>query len=336
MEYRTLGKTDIKVSQLGFGTLTMGFSQKNLSYQEGAALIEYAVRRGVNFLDTAEYYDTYPYIRPALDRLKDGPGRLVNDPSELHEGDLLMPVISSKSLAEDYDGMRKAVEESLSALDLPYIDIFLLHEVMGMDDFAARSGAWKALKDCKKEGLIKAMGVSTHHIDVAEGMAGEEACDVLFPLINVNSLGIRHYGEAGTKEDMEVAIKACADRDIGVFTMKAFGGGNLTKDYVKCLDYASAIPGSSAVMIGLASEEQIDKAIAYFDGTLPRDYEPDISKKKMMVEKSDCIGCGSCIKRCNSKAISWGADGLAEIDQTKCLKCGYCGPVCPMRAIILL
>ena len=144
MEYRTLGKTDIKVSQLGFGTLTMGFSQKNLSYQEGAALIEYAVRRGVSFLDTAEYYDTYPYIRPALDRLKaDG---------------VAVPVISSKSLAGDYDGMRKAVEESLSALDLPYIDIFLLHEVMGMDDFAARSGAWEALKDCKKEGLIKAMG----------------------------------------------------------------------------------------------------------------------------------------------------------------------------------
>ncbi len=96
MEYRKLGKTNITVSQLGFGTLTMGFSQKNLSYQEGAALIEYAVRRGVNFLDTAEYYDTYPYIRPALDRLKaDG---------------VAVPVISSKSLAEDYDGMRKTVE----------------------------------------------------------------------------------------------------------------------------------------------------------------------------------------------------------------------------------
>jgi ferredoxin len=105
---------------------------------------------------------------------------------------------------------------------------------------------------------------------------------------------------------------------------------------VKCLDYASAIHGSSAVMIGLASEEQSDKAIAYFDRALPRDYEPDTSDKLMIVEKSDCIGCGRCIKRCNNKAIHWGADGLAEIDQTKCLKCGYCGPVCPMRAIILL
>ena len=322
MEYRKLGKTNIIVSQLGFGTLTMGFSQKNLSYKEGAALIGYAVRRGVSFLDTAEYYDTYPYIRPALDALK-------------AEG-LPLPVISSKSLCADYDGMRHAVEESLRALDLPVIDIFLLHEVMGMDDFAARNGAWEALKDCKKEGLIRAMGVSTHHIDVAEGMAREEACDVLFPLINLNSLGIRQYEEAGTKEDMEAAILACAEKGIGVFTMKAFGGGNLTKDYIPCLDYASSIPGNSAVMIGLASEEEIDKAISYFDGTLARDYEPDISMKRMIIEKTDCIGCGRCIRRCSSKAISWGADGLAEIDQTKCLKCGYCGPVCPMRAIILL
>ena len=322
MEYRKLGKTSIEVSRLGFGTLTMGFSQKNLSYEEGAALIGYAVRRGVSFLDTAEYYDTYPYIRPALDARK-------------AEG-LPLPVISSKSLCADYDGMRRAVEESLHALGLPVIDIFLLHEVMGMDDFAARSGAWEALKDCRKEGLIRAMGVSTHHIDVAEGMAQEEACDILFPLINLNSLGIRHYEEAGTKEDMEAAILACAEKGIGVFTMKAFGGGNLTKDYVKCLDYASQIPGNAAVMIGLSSKDEIDKAIAYFEGTLPGDYEPDISKKIMIVEKSDCIGCGRCIKRCSSKAIHWGADGLAEIDQSKCLKCGYCGPVCPMRAIILL
>ena len=322
MEYRKLGKTNITVSLLGFGTLTMGFSQKNLSYEEGASLIEYAVRHGVRFLDTAEYYDTYPYIRPALDAPK----------AEA----IPLPVISSKSLAADYDGMRRAVEESLRALDLPFIDIFLLHEVMGMDDFEARSGAWQALKDCKTEGLISAMGVSTHHIDVAEGMAKEPACDVLFPLINVNSLGIRHFGEAGTKEDMEAAIAACADKGIGVFTMKAFGGGNLTKDYIPCLDYASQISGNAAVMIGLATKDEIDKAIAYFDGTLPRDYEPDVSQKRMIVEKSDCIGCGSCIKRCNSKAIHWGADGLAEIDQSICLKCGYCGPVCPMRAIILL
>ena len=329
MEYRKLGKTNITVSQLGFGTLTMGFSQRNLSYDDGAALIEYAVRKGVTFLDTAEYYETYPYIRPALDRLKaDG---------------IPMPVISSKSLAADYDGMRSAVEESLRALDLSVIDIFLLHEVMGMDDFEARSGAWQALIDCKKEGLIRAIGVSTHHIDVVEGMAAltadaadQEACDVIFPLININSLGIRHYGEAGTKEDMEEAIAACAYKGIGIFTMKAFGGGNLTKDYIRCLDYASTIPGNNAVMIGLSSKEEIDKAISYFEGTLPRDYEPDVSHKKMIVEKSDCIGCGSCIKRCNSKAIHWGADGLAEIDQSVCLKCGYCGPVCPMRAIILL
>lgn len=317
-----MGKTNIRVSQLGFGTLTMGFSQRNLSYEEGAALIDYAVRRGVNFLDTAEYYETYPYIRPALDRLRaDG---------------IALPVISSKSLCLDYAGMRRAVEQSLRALALPCIDIFLLHEVMGMDDFAARDGAWQALKDCKKEGLIKAMGISTHHIDAADGMAGEEDCDVLFPLINVNGLGIRCGGEAGTREDMEKAIAACAAKGIGVFTMKAFGGGNLTKDYVRCLDYASAIPGNAAVMIGLSSVDEIDKAVAYFDGTLPRDYEPDVSRKRMVIEKSDCIGCGSCIRRCASCAISWGADGLAEIDQAKCLRCGYCGPVCPMRAIILL
>ena len=63
-------------------------------------------------LDTAQYYHTYPYIREAL---KNAAG-----------GD---PVISSKSLAHDYDGMAAAIEEARRSIDRDVIEIFLLHEV---------------------------------------------------------------------------------------------------------------------------------------------------------------------------------------------------------------
>nr|WP_250160186.1 aldo/keto reductase [Caloranaerobacter azorensis] len=66
MEYRNLGKTNIKVSRICFGSLTMGPLQANLPIETGANIIKYAYERGINFLDTAELYDNYEYIKEAL------------------------------------------------------------------------------------------------------------------------------------------------------------------------------------------------------------------------------------------------------------------------------
>ncbi|MCH4005691.1 MAG: aldo/keto reductase [Eubacterium sp.] len=317
-----LGNAGIEVTPVGMGTLTMGFSQKNLPVEDGAAVIVHAAEMGINFFDTAQYYDTYRYLRPALD--------------EMERRGIPSPVICSKTLAPDYEGTVSAVHECLEKLNLSSIDIFLLHEVRGVTDFLSRQDAWKALQDLKKEGLIHAIGISTHHVDACRKMADEQACDVVFPLINKAGLGIRNEEKPGTRDEMEAAIKVCSDAGKGIFTMKAFGGGNLIRDYRSCLDYVSHIPGNNAVMIGMADFDQVDKAVDYFTGDLHPDYEPDITGKHLMVDQSDCEGCGTCKARCVSQAIFWNENGLAEIDQTKCVHCGYCAPVCPVRAIIFL
>ncbi len=381
MKKNRLGKTDLFVTPVGMGTLTMGFSQKNLSIEEGSGIILHAVRSGINFIDTAEYYDTYRFLRPALDIIR-------SDPS------LDMPVISSKSLATGYDDMTRAVRDCLEKLEVPRIDIFLLHEVRGAADFDERREAWKALRDLKRKGLIRAIGISTHHADAAKRMVNEE-CDVVFALINRTGLGIRTCepvperpspedsvcipdsvtdanctvhpaggpgaevlprGRAGVtvrvpgdsppaagfsdrpacRREMEQAIRLLDENGVGVFTMKAFGGGNLITDYQKCLEYASSVPGNSSVMIGMGSLREVDDAVSFFEGRLPRDYRPDVANKRMTIDQSDCEGCGTCIRRCVSGAIHRNSDGLAEIDPGKCVLCGYCAPVCPVRAIIFL
>ena len=69
MIYHELGRTGINVSKLCFGSLTMGPFQRNLTPAQGAALFECAFSHGVNFVDTAEIYGTYPHLREAV-RLK--------------------------------------------------------------------------------------------------------------------------------------------------------------------------------------------------------------------------------------------------------------------------
>ena len=322
MEQLELGKTGIAVSPVGMGTLTMGFSQKNLSIEDGANLIYHAVKSGINFLDTAQYYDTYQYIRPALDRLR--------------KENWITPVICSKTLGTTREDVIAAVEECQSELDIPVVDIFLLHEVRGIQDFRSRREAWEGLQECKDRGRVRAIGISTHHVDACREMAVHPECDVVFPLINRSGLGIRNGDIPGTKKEMEEAIQKCADAGIGVFTMKAFGGGNLIQDYRACLDYATKVPGNTAVMIGMADNDQVDRAVEYFEKQLDESYVPDTSQKKLMVDQSDCEGCGICKNRCVSQAIFWNENGLAEIDPHKCVRCGYCAPVCPVRAIILL
>ena len=57
MKKRKLGTTDLYVTPVAFGVLTMGGSQMDLPLQEGAELIRYAIDKGINFFDTALVYN---------------------------------------------------------------------------------------------------------------------------------------------------------------------------------------------------------------------------------------------------------------------------------------
>ena len=383
---RMLGRTGLAVSCVGIGVLPMGPGQLDLPLDEGASVICDALRRGINFIDTAQYYRTYPYIRRALEvmrlvteenprgadnlsteenpcgavasvssenlcgaaspAMRDKMDASARDDSEIefcpqvacddrpHRSDMLRPVISSKSLASSYADMMAAIEECRDALGLKTIDIFLMHEVRS-GQFAARAGAWQALQDARATGLVRAIGISTHHADVARAMADVAACDVIFALLNYRGMGIRCGQDAGTKEEMAAALTVCKACGKGIYTMKALGGGNLTADYQKALDYVFSQDCVDAVMVGFTNTSEIDDMMCYLSGTMESSYNPDVSHKKMYVNQEDCEGCGACLKICAAGAVHYNKNGLAEIDQSKCLTCGYCAQGCPVRAIIM-
>ena len=328
MEKRILGNTGLCVSRAGFGVLPMGPAQLALPLEEGARVLLHGMEAGINFFDTAEYYQTYPYLRLAMDLRQTRGG----DGSQL--------VISSKSLAPDYDGMMNAIQDARQQLARETIDIFLMHEVR-TGQFSKRAGAWQALKDARAQGLVKAIGLSTHHVNTAAEAAGIEELDVIFPLLNYAGLGIRTAGEDGWErfakpEEMLEAIRLCHAAGKGVYTMKAFGGGSLTATYQKALEFVFGQPEVDSVMLGFGRKSEIDDLLSWMDGSMTPDYNPDISKKRVRVNQEDCEGCGACRSMCASGAIFWNHEnGLAEVDQSKCITCGYCIPACPVRAMIM-
>lgn len=317
MKKTVLGNTGIEVSIAGFGVLPMGPSQLALPVEEGAEIIRYALKNGINFLDTAQYYRTYPYISKALET-----------------GEFDDVIICSKSLCWDYDGMMEAILEAREAMNRDVIDIFLMHEVRS-GQLDLRSGAWDALKDAKAKGLVRAIGLSTHHVDITMEAASMKDLDVVFPLINYAGLGIRKGDDFGNKEEMMEAITACHNAGKGIFSMKAFGGGSLTGHYQEALDYVFSKDEIDSVMIGFGKIAEVNDLLSYLDGSMDKAYNPDISKKKVYINQEDCEGCGACKAACPAGAIFYNENGLAEVNHEKCLTCGYCSPVCPVRAVIM-
>ena len=317
MKKKMLGNTGIEVSIAGFGVLPMGPSQLALPVEEGAEIIRYALKKGINFIDTAQYYRTYPYISKALEH-----------------GEFDDVVICSKSLCHDYDGMMEAIHEARKAMNRDVIDIFLIHEVRP-GHLELRSDAWQALKDAKKEGLVRAIGLSTHHVDITKAAASMEDLDVVFPLINYAGLGIRKGDAFASKEEMMESIALCHKAGKGIFSMKALGGGNLTEHYQEALNYVFSKSEIDSVMIGFGKIAEVDDLVAYLDGSMDTSYNPDVSKKKVYINQEDCEGCGACKETCPAGAIFYNEYGLSEVDHEKCLTCGYCSPVCPVRAIIM-
>jgi len=179
MDYFQLGNTGLKVSALCFGTLPMGPLQSNLPVAEGGQLILDALRQGVNFIDSAEMYQTYSHIRWALDRF-DGP-----------------MVLATKSAAVQYQPMCAAIEQSLNELKRDWIDIFHLHASRDSNPLINREEALQAILDYKAKGYIKCSGLATHSVKAVRQAAADPRIDVVFPIINRAGLGIL---ECGTTE----------------------------------------------------------------------------------------------------------------------------------------
>lgn len=318
MKKRKLGKTGISVTELCFGVLPMGPVQYGLSPEEGGPLIREAIERGVNFLDTAQSYRTYPHIRHAFQGLPNG-GQDV--------------VVSTKAHAKTYREMEGAIEEARSELGRDVIDIFLMHAAREDSKvFVDRRGALECLVDMKARGRIGAAGVSTHSVDVVRVGKDMAELDVIFPIINAAGLGVLH----GTRDEMAQAIEDAAKAGKGLFAMKALGGGNLLTDRKAALDYVRGLPGISSVAVGMVTRDELDMNIRLFNAEeVPSDLAERTRRQKRLNVQAFCIGCGTCVVTCPNSAMTV-VDGKALNDKSKCILCGYCAPVCPQFAIRLV
>ncbi|MEW6623324.1 MAG: aldo/keto reductase [Bacillota bacterium] len=316
MDYRNLGQTGIKVSELCFGSLPMGPLQANLPMEEGSRLIREALERGINFIDTAELYKTYDYIAGAI---KGFSGEVV---------------IASKSTTDTYEGMEKAIQDALKVLNREVIDIFHLHAArVSADVFEKRAGAFECLVKYKEKGYIKAVGISTHNVKTIERSAEVPEVDIVYPIINKVGRGILE----GTTEDMIAAIDKCHKAGKGLYAMKVLAGGNLVGELLDAVNFVRDIKGIDCVSMGMINMEELELNLKIFNNEeiVPDMLPAAVNAKKLFIFETFCKKCGACVDTCPNGALYMGEDSV-KVKHDECLLCAYCYPVCPEFAIRMI
>jgi len=318
MKKNILGKTGIEVSELCFGTLPMGPLQTHMPLEDGINMLLKAMESGINFFDSAQLYQTYPYLLGAMRRF----GAASRD-----------LILTSKSLDTSYEGMEKAVLEALKELERDYIDIFFLHAGRSDENlFTEWEGAMECLLRCKEKGLIRAVGVAAHHVKATEKAAVHPDVDIVFPLINKKGVGVI----GGTRDEMLAAMDIAHSNGKGQYAMKSLGGGCLISELPAAVNYVRNLPSVDAVAVGMVSLGELDMQLRIFNGEEISSAEMAELKatKKLKIFDLLCGGCGSCVEACPNQALSL-QNKKAAVDVTKCALCGYCTPACPELAIRL-
>ena len=309
MDLIKLGATGLDINPLIFGTLPLGPLQAQLSPEEGGALIRHAVEAGVNLLDTAELYETYPHIKAGLDGYS-GTVRL-----------------ATKTHANDGPTARRHVERALRELNRERLDIVHLHGARVADPFVERAAVFDELLAMKEEGKIAHIGLSSHYICAVRKAADRPEIEVIHPLINQTGMGILD----GTAAEMAAAIAACARAGKGIYAMKALAGGNLIPRARQSLRYVLGLEGVHGVAVGMLSREEIDANLGLFGAaTMDEDQWQVLEsmRRRLKIMERFCKGCGFCVTACTNEALAV-TEGTAQVDKDRCILCGYCAAACP-------
>jgi len=199
-----LGQSNLFVHPIGLGTNAVGGHNlyPNLDEQAGRDLVRVALQQGINFLDTAFIYGP--------ERSEELVGEVWNDTVARED-----VVLATKGAHQFVDGnvvmnnspdfLRQSVEESLKRLQTDYIDLYYIHFP---DESTPKDEAVAALAELKKEGKIRAIGVSNFsleqlkeankdgHVDVYQGeynLFKRDAEKELLPYIVENGMSFVPY-----------------------------------------------------------------------------------------------------------------------------------------------
>ena len=309
MKLRRLGKTELQVSEIGFG----GEWLERHPEEDGIDLIHYASAQGINILDC---WMPDPKSRDII-----GKGIKDNRRQWYIQGHIGSTWKDEQYFrTRDMKYVRPAFEDLLTRLQTDYIDLGMIHYVDSEQEWEQmqHSDYLGYVMELKNSGVIRHIGMSSHNPKVARKAAESgyvemilfsinPAFDMLPASENIDTMFAETFdaGLKGTDPDRAKLYRICEENDVGITVMKGFAGGRLFDEKrspfgvrlspVQCIHYALTRPAVSAIMCGYDTKEQVDQAVAYETALdAEKDYASVLSNAPFHSYRGECTYCGHC------------------------------------------
>ena len=310
MNYRALGNTGLRVSEIGIGCEGFCEADKALSDQ----LMRKAIDSGINIMDL---YTPDPDVQT----------RIGESVSGIRERFVLQVHLCTKwnngqyVCIRDLNSVKDSFEKRLLQLNTDYVDIGMIHYVDSLATWKTiqSEGIMEYALQEKKKGRIRHVGLSSHNPHIAK-MAVETGlievlmfsvnpCYDLLPASeNVEDLWTDDNYEKplfSLDAEREALYELCQNRGVGITVMKAFGGGDLLSDTdspakksmtpVQCIHYALTRPAVASVMSGVRSLSDLEGSLAYESATeAEKDYASVFASFPKISWEGHCMYCGHC------------------------------------------
>jgi aryl-alcohol dehydrogenase-like predicted oxidoreductase len=257
---------DVKSTLIGFGTGMRGGDRRSDlvrgGYPKGIEMLRYAYDLGIRLFDCADLYGTHDVTAEALKGKPRDSYVLVSKvwvhPGGIPETERLSPEITLKRF--------------LRECRVDYIDVLQIHCMTNdrwTQDFSA---AMESMEKLKKEGLIRAHGISSHSNAATELAAETKWCDVVH--VRINSEGLHMDGpndDAAARVAEGVrTTKKVHDAGKGVIAMKVLGQGDIPELAArkKSTKFVMDLGSVNVMIVGFTEKEQITEFISNVDAII--------------------------------------------------------------------
>lgn len=317
MEYRTLGKTGLKISRMGFG----GIPIQKIDEEGTRKLLHEMMEKGVNYIDSARGYTvSEQYIGYGLEGIRD------------------KFVLATKSMSRTKEAMAADIETSLGNFRTDYIDLYQVHNpsMEQLDQVMGEGGALEALMEARAAGKIGHIGLTAHSTEVFEcALELDWVETIMFPYNIVEQQGTE-------------LIHKCAEKNIGFIVMKPLAGGAI-EDASLALRYVCSNPDVTVVIPGMAEIHELEQNLAACSNTEPLTQEELKEMDKVREQLGTdfcrrCNYCAPCTVGINIPSVflfagylqrydlaDWAKDRYStlKVKASACIGCGKCEPRCP-------
>ena len=309
MRYRELGKTGLKVSEIGLGAEWL----ERHNEEEVRAVIDCCESAGINILDC---WMAEPNVRTNI-------GKAIVGKRERwiiqgHFGSTWQngQYVRTREMSK----VKPAFEDLLARLETDYIDLGMIHFVDEEAEFhRIMEGEFLAyVKEQKEKGVICHIGMSTHNPKVGKlaALSGEiemilfsinPAFDLLPATEDINSYFAEDYEASlgGIHPDRKELYQVCEQTWVGITVMKGYAGGRLfdakTSPFgtaltpVQCIHYALTRPAVASILAGYDTPEHVREAVAYETASEEeKDYASVLAKAPRHAYFGQCTYCGHC------------------------------------------